>query len=48
MGRIPGENEHPIIESEKLTYKIEEVEDKRIKYVKVCRNLNEKNNDEEE
>lgn len=48
LGRIPGENEHPIIESEKLTYKIEEVEDKRIKYVKVCRNLNEKNKDEEE
>lgn len=48
LGRIPGENEHPIIESEKLTYKIEEVEDKRIKYVKVCRNLNKKNKDEEE
>ena len=48
LGRIPRENEHPIIESEKLTYKIEEVEDKRIKYVKVCRNLNKKNKDEEE
>ena len=40
LGRIPDENEHPIIEDEKLTYKVEEIEDKRIKYVKVCRNMN--------
>ena len=26
-------------EDEKLTYKIEEYEDKRIKYVKVCKNM---------
>ena len=46
LGRIPNDNEHPIIEGENLTYKIEEVEDKRIKYVKVCKNLNElENND---
>ena len=39
LGRIPDEDEHPIIEDEKLTYKIEEYEDKRIKYVKVCKNV---------
>ena len=42
LGRIPNENEYPVIEDENLTYKIEKMEDKRIKYVKVCRNLNEK------
>lgn len=41
LGRIPNDDEHPIIEGEKLTYKVESVEDKRIKYVKVCKNLNE-------
>ena len=41
LGRLPEENEHPIIEDEKLTYKIEEVEDKRIKWVKVCKNQQE-------
>ena len=41
LGRIPDENEHPVIEDEKLTYKVEEMEDKRIKYVKVCRNMSE-------
>ena len=40
LGRIPDEDEHPIIEDEKLTYKVEEIDDKRIKYVKVCRNMN--------
>ena len=44
LGRIPENDEHPIIEGEMLTYKIEEVEDKRIKYVKVCKNLNEHEN----
>ena len=44
LGRIPNDDEHPIIEGENLTYKIEEVEDKRIKYVKVCKNLNELEN----
>ena len=41
LGRIPNSNEKLVIEDEKLTYKIEEVEDKRIKSVKVCKNLNE-------
>ena len=42
LGRIPEKNEHPVIEGEKLTFKVEEVEDKRIKYVKICKNLEEK------
>ena len=53
LGRIPEEDEHPVIEDEKLTYKVEEIEDRRIKYVKVCRNMNEnveeqENNDKED
>ena len=40
LGRIPDENEHPVIEDDNLTYKVEEMEDKRIKYVKVCKNMN--------
>ena len=39
LGRIPEENEHPVIEDEQLTYKIEEYGDKRIKSVKVCKNM---------
>ena len=42
LGRIPEEDEHPVIEDENLTYKVEEIEDRRIKYVKVCRNMNNK------
>lgn len=38
LGRIPEEEEKPIIETEKVTYKIEEYEDKRILKVKVCKN----------
>ena len=38
LGRIPDEDEKPVIEDEKLTYKIEELEDRRIKWVKVCKN----------
>ena len=38
MGRIPSEEEIPIIETEELTFKIEEYEDKRILKVKVCKN----------
>lgn len=40
LGRIPEEDEHPVIEDEHLTYKIEEYEDRRIKWVKVCKNNN--------
>ena len=38
MGRIPKDEENPIIETEKVTYKIEEYEDKRIIKVKACKN----------
>ena len=38
LGRIPQEEENPIIETEELTFKIEEYEDKRILKVKVCKN----------
>ena len=38
LGRLPKEQEHPVIEDEHLTYKIEEIEDKRIQWVKVCKN----------
>ena len=48
LGRIPDDGEHPVIEDEKLTYKVEEIEDKRIRYVKVCRNMNEGTEEKEE
>ena len=38
LGRIPAEEEKPIIETEDITYKIEEYEDKRIIWVKACKN----------
>ena len=38
LGRIPEDEEKPVIETEKVTYKIEEYEDKRILKVKVCKN----------
>ena len=47
LGRIPDDDEHPVIEDEKLTYKVEEIEDKRIKYIKVCRNMNEETEEKE-
>lgn len=40
LGRLPEKDEHPVIEDEHLTYKIEEYEDRRIKWVKVCKNNN--------
>lgn len=42
LGRILEDKEKPIIETKEVTYKIEEYEDKRIKWVKAC-----KNNEEE-
>ncbi len=39
MGRIPLDDEKPVIETEKVTYKIEEYEDKRIIKVKACKNI---------
>ena len=38
LGRIPDDNEKPVIETPKVTYKIEEYEDKRIIKVKACKN----------
>ena len=38
LGRIPEDEEKPIIETDKVTYKIEEYEDRRIIKVKVCKN----------
>ena len=38
LGRIPEDEETPIIDTEKVTYKIEEYEDKRILKVKACKN----------
>ncbi len=42
LGRIPDDEELPIIETKKVTYKIEKYEDKRILKVKACKN-NEEN-----
>ncbi len=38
LGRIPKDEENPIIETDRVTYKIEEYEDKRIVKVKACKN----------
>lgn len=38
LGRIPAENEKPVIETEKITYKVEKCRDKRILKVKACKN----------
>ena len=38
LGRIPGDKEKPIIETDKVTYKIEKYKDKRILKVKACKN----------
>lgn len=40
LGRIPEDEEKPIIETPKITYKIEKSEDKRILKVKACKNNN--------
>ena len=49
LGRIPDDDEKPVIETEKVTYKIEEYEDKRIVWVKACRNyVEEKDEDTED
>lgn len=38
LGRIPEDEEKPVIETKQITYKIEEYEDKRILKVKACKN----------
>lgn len=37
LGRVPEDDENPIIETDKVIYKIEEYEDKRILWVKACK-----------
>lgn len=41
LGRIPDDEEMPVIETEEITYKIDKYEDKRIVWVKACKNNNE-------
>ena len=41
FGRIPEDEEKPIIETKTVTYKIEQYEDKRIIKIKACKNNNE-------
>lgn len=38
LGRVPADNEKPIIETEQATFKVEEYREKRIILVKACRN----------
>lgn len=38
LGRIPEDEETPVVETKKVTYKIEEYEDKRILKIKACKN----------
>lgn len=47
LGRIPSDDEKPVIETKRVTYKIEDYEEKRILWVKACRNNVEENNDDE-
>ena len=39
LDRIPKDGEKPIIETEKVTYKIEKVKDRKIIKVKACKNF---------
>ena len=50
LGRIPKDDEKPVIETEKVTYKIEEYEEKRVIWVKACKNqtVKEKEQDNKE
>ncbi len=41
MGRIPEDEENPIIETDEVTYKIIKYEEKRIVKIKACKNNNE-------
>lgn len=48
LGRIPEEEENPIIETKDLIFKIEEYEDRRILKVKVCRQIKAKQENKED
>lgn len=47
LGRIPSENEKPIIETEDVIYKVEAIKDKRITKVKACKVQKEEVEEEE-
>ena len=46
LGRLPEEGEEAIVETKDVTYKIEEYEEKRIMWVKACKNNNQKVDEE--
>ena len=48
LGRIPDDDEKPVIETPKVTYKIEEYEERRILWVKACKNNVEELEDEDD
>ena len=48
LDRIPTEEENPVIETEHFVFKIEEFDDRRIAKVKVCRIMEETEDEEEE
>ena len=48
LGRIPSDNEKPVIETKRVTYKVEEYEEKRIIWVKACKNNVEEAAEEDE
>lgn len=48
LGRIPEDEEQPVIETEHVTYKVVDYEDKRIKQVKACKNEPEQKQEENE
>lgn len=52
LGRIPHDDEKPVVETKEVTYKIEEYEDRRIVWVKACKNehvdINEDDEEEKE
>ena len=48
LGRIPQDDEKPVIETKEVTYKIEEYEEKRILWVKACKNQEVKENNDDD
>ena len=40
LGKIPKENEKPVVETKDATYKIEKVKERKIIEVKACKNKN--------
>jgi putative hemolysin len=48
LGRIPSDDEKPVIETKNVTYKIDDYEDKRILWVKACRNNNQETEEDSE